>query len=80
MDVGGWKWRLLALSPKPFAGSRSIVSFDVDNHQRLPYSMTNQGLELRLPSGSSTGEVDRDGYRPVLFQTPVSIAIAVCDR
>jgi hypothetical protein len=41
---------LLASSPSYFEGSGNIVSFEIDGHQSLPYSMTNQGLELRLPS------------------------------
>ena len=65
---------LLAPSPKAFADSSAIVTFNVNNHQRLPYTMTNQGLELRLPSDSSLNEQAVLGnYRTIQFQTPVSI-------
>ena len=40
---------MLARGPSSFAGSGDITNFYAGEYERLPYTMTNQGLELRLP-------------------------------
>ncbi len=47
---------LLATTPKAFSDSGDIVQVEVNRYDRLPYCMTNQGLELRLPVESPQDE------------------------
>ncbi|KAK4542007.1 hypothetical protein LTR36_007207 [Oleoguttula mirabilis] len=53
---------LLALWPTAFARSGRIMHFDSEDDDRLPYSMTNRGLELRLPSNTGVPFEDMDHF------------------
>ncbi|TKA34241.1 hypothetical protein B0A50_00221 [Salinomyces thailandicus] len=69
---------MLADWPTAFAASGDIMNFKVGYEHRLPYSMTNRGLELRLPNWSFFKEKSRKGarvpardpsYRPINVKT-----------
>ena len=57
---------LLAKSPKAFIDSGRISNFDRDEYDKLPYCMTNRGLELHVP-------VEEKSDRPPDVSDPFSV-------
>jgi hypothetical protein len=51
-----WKWGMLAPSPQAFRGSENVVNIRLYPEERMPFSLTNKGLEIR--SSSQTNALD----------------------
>lgn len=67
---------LLAPEPTVFAHSGRVVNFHLES--RLPFSMTNQGLELRIPAGQAPvpgkhGPQRHNDYAAVNIQIPKNV-------
>ena len=64
------QWGMLAASPKAFRESGRVVNFKLAPEQRMPYAMTNKGLQFRSASNTyAADEVDLSTAIPMGYNT-----------